>query len=142
MFMAQVLPQFEPRRELGRTGFEATILGIGDLADRAVPLEECVATVRRAMDAGLNVIDTAPRYEDGYGAQIVGLAVAGRRKSMFVIDKIDHHDQAVIPQVEASLSRLKMDMVDAFVFHGCSTMEGWQHISGQPMEDLGRLVEQ
>ena len=53
-------------RPLGRTGFRASILGIGDLADRAVPLETCVATVRRALDFGLNVVDTAPGYEDGY----------------------------------------------------------------------------
>jgi len=46
------LPRFEPRRELGRTGFKAAVLGIGDLADRNVPLEQCVATARRAMDAG------------------------------------------------------------------------------------------
>ena len=50
--------QFRPRRELGHTGFTATVLGIGDLADRSLPLETCVATLRRAIDAGLNVIDT------------------------------------------------------------------------------------
>ncbi len=60
------MPQFEPRRELGRTGFRATVLGIGDVADRALPMDTCVATLRRAIDAGLNVIDTAPGYEDGY----------------------------------------------------------------------------
>jgi aryl-alcohol dehydrogenase-like predicted oxidoreductase len=60
---------FLPRRELGRTGFRATTLGIGDLADRAVPLAECVAIIRRAMAAGLNVIDTAPSYEGGYSGQ-------------------------------------------------------------------------
>ena len=38
-------PLFRPRRELGRTGFMATILGIGDLADRQLPLEPLVATV-------------------------------------------------------------------------------------------------
>ena len=37
---------FAPRRELGRTGFVATALGIGDLADRNVPIETCVATCR------------------------------------------------------------------------------------------------
>ena len=36
-------PPFIPRRELGRTGFRASVLGIGDLADRSVPVEECVA---------------------------------------------------------------------------------------------------
>ena len=68
------------RRTLGSTGFKASILGIGDLADRAVPLEKCVATIYRAMDAGLNLIDTAPGYEDGYSEAIVGTALRGRRE--------------------------------------------------------------
>ena len=65
-------PLFHPRRELGRTGFVATVLGIGDLADRQLPLAQLVATVQRAFDAGLNLIDTAPGYENGYSEQIVG----------------------------------------------------------------------
>src|SRR2546423_298046 len=85
----QNLQQFQPRRELGQTGFRATVLGIGDLADRSVPLETCVATLRRAIDAGLNVIDTAPGYEDGYSEQIVGEAVKAMHNRLFVIDKID-----------------------------------------------------
>ena len=115
-----------PARPLGRTGFSATLLGIGDLADRRIPLEQCIATARRALDAGLNLIDTAPGYEDGYSEQIVGQAVKGRRDGLFVIDKIDHHEQPVGPQVDDSLTRLDMDYVDAFVFHGLSTMEGWR----------------
>ena len=54
------------QRPLGSTGFRATTLGIGDLADRAVPLDQCIVTVQRAMDFGLNLIDTAPGYEAGY----------------------------------------------------------------------------
>ena len=42
------------------------MLGIGDLADRSVPLEKCVATLRRAMDYGLNLVDTAPMYVIDY----------------------------------------------------------------------------
>src|SRR5262245_9212466 len=124
----QAQPQFSPRRQLGRTGFKATVLGIGDVADRAVPLEKCVATVRRAMDAGLNLIDTAPGYEDGYSEQIVGAALKGRCDGMFVIDKIDHVDQPVAPQVEASLRQLQMDRTDAFVFHGVSEIGAWRKI--------------
>ena len=75
-------------------------MGIGDLDDRSVPLEQSVATMHRAMDFGLNVIDTAPSYEDGYSEAIVGAALQGRREGMFVIDKIDHLDQPVNPQVE------------------------------------------
>jgi 1-deoxyxylulose-5-phosphate synthase len=116
---------FQPRRQLGSTKFEATVLGIGDIADRNVPIETCVATVRRAMDAGLNVIDTAPGYEDGYSEEIVGQALVGRRDAMFVIDKIDHYDQPVMPQIDASLARLNIESVDLFVLHGCSTIECW-----------------
>src|SRR4051812_5169384 len=107
--------RFPPRRELGRTGFVATALGIGDLADRGVPLETCVATARRALDAGLNVIDTAPNYEDGYSEQVVGRAVRERpRDSVFVIDKIDHHEEPVGPQIDDSLRRFGLDHADAF----------------------------
>ncbi len=138
--MAKVL--FEPRRPLGRTGFVATILGIGDLADRAVPIEQCVATARRAIDAGLNVIDTAPGYEQGYSEQIVGRAVAGVRDRIFVIDKVDHHAEPVAPQVEASLGRLGLDRADLFVFHGVSDMAGWRALvaPGGGMEQLGGCV--
>ena len=112
--------RFPPRRELGRTGFQATALGIGDLADRAVPIERCVETIRRAIDAGLNVIDTAPAYEDGYSEEIVGAALRGVRQRMFVIDKIERFDDPVAPQVTASLQRMQLDYADAFVFHNLS----------------------
>jgi aryl-alcohol dehydrogenase-like predicted oxidoreductase len=72
-----------------------------------VPLETCVKTLRRALDAGLNVVDTAPGYEDGYSEQIVGQALkeAGAlRDRLFVIDKIDLLDELVTPQAEASLT--------------------------------------
>jgi 1-deoxyxylulose-5-phosphate synthase len=111
---------FTPRRPLGRTGFVATQLGIGDLADRTVPLATCVTTARRALDAGLNVIDTAPNYEDGYSEEVVGAAVRGRRDGVCVIDKIDHLDQPVALQIEGSLSRLGLGHVDLFVFHNLS----------------------
>ena len=120
---------FAPRRELGRTGFVATALGIGDLADRNVPIETCVATARRALDAGLNVIDTAPNYEAGYSEEVVGRAVRGRRRdAVFVIDKIDHHEQPVGPQIDGSLGRLGLDNADLFVFHGLSAMDVFKRL--------------
>jgi aryl-alcohol dehydrogenase-like predicted oxidoreductase len=120
--------QFQPRRELGRTGFVATVLGIGDLADRSLPLEECVATARHAIDAGLNLIDTAPGYEDGYSEQIVGQAVEGVRDQVFVLDKIDELQAPVEPQIDASLQRLRLDYADAFVFHGLSSMTTFERL--------------
>lgn len=110
-------------RPLGRTGFTASALGIGDVADRNVPIEQCAATIRRAVDAGLNVIDTAPNYEEGYSERVVGHALRGNmRDGMFVISKIDELTDPVAPQVEGSLARLEMDHADAFVFHNLSDL--------------------
>src|SRR3954466_13405341 len=121
--------RFAPRRELGRTGFVAPALGIGDLADRSVPIETCVATARRALDAGLNVIDTAPNYEDGYSEQIVGRAVrGGRRDAVFVIDKVDHLDAPVGPQVGGSLARLGLGHADLFVFHNLPSLDVFERL--------------
>ena len=136
-------PQFAPRRALGRTGFVVTALGIGDLADRSLPLDTCVATARRAIDAGLNVIDTAPGYEDGYSEQIVGLAVRGIRDQIFVIDKIDALAAPVGPQIDASLQRLQLDHADAFVFHGLSSMPMFEQLSrpGGGFEQLAECIK-
>src|ERR671932_233153 len=109
-------PLFSPRRALGRTGFVATILGIGDLADRQLSLEQLVTTVRRALDAGLNLIDTAPGYEDGYSEQIVGQAVKGVRDGLFVIDKIDQLEDPVGPQIEAPLRRAPIGRPPSLLF--------------------------
>jgi len=135
---------FSPRRQLGRTGFVATQLGIGDLADRAIPVATLVATARRAMDAGLNLIDTAPGYEDGYSEQVVGQALrdSGRRDQMFLISKIDFHDQPVAPQIDGSLQRLGLSHTDAFVMHGLSTVEGWHKAAatGGAMHQLAQAI--
>ncbi len=125
------MPSFLPRRILGRTGFHATRLGIGDLADRALPIETCVATLRRALDAGLNVVDTAPGYEDGYSEQIVGRAVHGRREHIFVIDKVDDLSAPVTAQIDASLERLDLPSSDAFVLHNLSSMEAFARMSAR-----------
>jgi aryl-alcohol dehydrogenase-like predicted oxidoreductase len=137
------MPALQPRRALGRTGFKATTLGIGDLADRSLPLETCVATLRRALDAGLNLVDTAPSYEQGYSEEIVGRALAGRREGVFLIDKIDHLEAPVAPQVTESLARLGLGQVDLFVFHSCSSLADWHRLvaPGGGFYQLGREIE-
>lgn len=134
---------FRPQHQLGKTDFGATILGIGDLADRSLPLVTLVATARRAIDAGLNVIDTAPGYEDGLSEQVVGQAVKGVREQMFIIDKIDELDQSVAPQIEASLRRLELENTDAFVFHNLSSLETLQRLTspGGGFEQLADCIK-
>jgi 1-deoxyxylulose-5-phosphate synthase len=133
------MQQFTPRRPLGRTGFVATVLGIGDVADRSLPLETCVATIRRAIDAGLNLIDNAPGYEDGFSEQIVGAAVVGVREKLFIIDKIDDLDAPVEAQIDASLQRLNLACTDAFVFHNLSSLATYQRLA-QPGDGFDQLA--
>lgn len=126
------------KRLLGKTGIQVSVLGIGDIADRAVPLEKCVATLHRAMDYGLNLVDTAPGYENGYSEQIVGAALKGRRDGMFVIDKIDDLSAPVTPQVDASLRAMGMETVDLFAFHAVSKMADWERIAAVGMAELAQ----
>jgi 1-deoxyxylulose-5-phosphate synthase len=138
--------QFTPRRELGRTGFIATQLGIGDVADRQIPFETCAATIRRALEAGLNLIDTAPMYEDGYSEEIVGEAIrswSGQREELFVIDKIDHLEAPVAPQIEASLERLRLERTDAFVFHALNSLSICERLiePGGGFDQLTELIQ-
>jgi len=135
--------RFSPRRELGHTGFIASALGSGDLADRSLPLETCVATLRRAIDAGLNVVDTAPGYEEGYSEQIVGQAVRGVRDRLFIVSKIDDLLDPVAPQIEASLRRLELAYTDAFVFHGLSDMTIFEQLAapGGGFDQLAKCIQ-
>lgn len=125
---------------MGGTGFKATCLGIGDLADRGLGMAACVATLQHALSFGLNLVDTAPSYEDGFSEEVVGAALRGRREGVFVIDKIDHWHEPVAAQVEGSLARLQMDHTDLFVFHGLSRIEDWERLlaPGGGMEQLDR----
>lgn len=137
------LPSFAPRRALGKTGFQATQIGIGDLADRNVPLKTCVKTLLRAIAAGLNVVDTAPGYEDGYSEEVVGEAIRAMprgRNEVFLIDKIDFLDKPVGVQVDESLARLKLPYTDAFVFHAVKSLEIWNQLAapGGAMDQLAQ----
>jgi aryl-alcohol dehydrogenase-like predicted oxidoreductase len=136
------MSRFSPRRELGKTAFAVTRIGVGDVADRNVPFEQCVSTVTRALDFGLNLVDTAPGYETGYSEEIVGAALRGRRDEVFLVDKIDHTDRPVEAQVDESLARLGLPNVDLFVFHGISSVETWIKLAapGGGFDELAECV--
>lgn len=116
-------------RPLGHTGFMASQIGAGDVADRSLSHDVCVATLTRALDAGVNVVDTAPGYEDGFSEEIVGAAVRPRRDQVFVIDKIDDFNRAVTIQLNESLARLGFAYLDAYVFHGLSDMDEYRRLT-------------
>jgi predicted aldo/keto reductase-like oxidoreductase len=110
-------PQIKRFHTLGRTGFNASDLGIGTGRASSVPL------ITAALDAGINYIDTAEEYGRGQSEMGIGEAFQGRdRKSLFITTKIltrDMNDKVqIIEKVNKSLERLKTDYVDCMMMQG------------------------
>jgi len=94
------------------------------------PRERLVAALRRAIDTGVNFIDTADAYGDGLSEEIVGEALAPfQRGQVIVATKVYHHfypdgrrhpdlsHDYVLAECDASLKRLRMDYVDLYQLH-------------------------
>jgi hypothetical protein len=116
------------KRMFGKTGMEVSVLGFGGAEigfEGATP-----ATVREllngALDAGLNVIDTAECYMNS--EEMIGEAVAGRRGDFFLFTKCGHVEHmkpdwsraSLLASIERSLKRLRTDCVDLVQLHSCS----------------------
>ena len=79
-----------------------------------------VAALRRGIDLGMTVIDTAEMYADGGSEEVVGEAVAGRRDEVFLVSKIyPHHatKRGVVAACTRSLKRLSTDHLDLYLLH-------------------------
>src|SRR5919202_4510302 len=112
-------------RTLGRTGFQVSELGLGGLfvsrigGDRA----QARAAVRRALELGVNFIDTAPGYADS--EEVLGLALEGVTQPYYLSTKLGGRPQPFDPKdksalrrsVEESLRLLKRDHIDVLFIH-------------------------
>lgn len=108
-----------PRRVLGRTKLEVTILTLGaapfGIADD-VPVEEGIQIVHAALDAGVNFIDTAPKY--GKSEEVLGKALGSRRRDIILATKVWADTRAEAEEsLAGSFKRLKTDFVDLLYFH-------------------------
>ncbi len=145
-------------RAFGRTGLRVPPIGLGGFPfgglNRAAgwdPFTEdgqrtAVATVHRALERGINYLDTAPSYGDGNSERIFGQALQGRRESVVLATKCPWSGDAesVLRSLSGSLERLRTDWVDIVQFHGgMFTPEDVNHIlHGGPLEVLRRAREQ
>jgi aryl-alcohol dehydrogenase-like predicted oxidoreductase len=80
-----------------------------------------IATIRAALDAGITYVDNAPGYGDGNSESIIGEATQGRRDTFTLATKVGYRNlaaQDVTNSVEASLRRLRTDVIDVIQFHG------------------------
>jgi 1-deoxyxylulose-5-phosphate synthase len=117
-------------RLLGRTGVRVSPLCLGawNFGD-PTPEAEAIRMVHKALDAGINIIDTADEYIDGASERILGKAlVPARRKKVVLATKFhfpmsaDPNDQGnsrlhILNAVEDSLRRLQTEWIDLYQIH-------------------------
>ena len=112
--------------------------GLGQLWG-ATTREECVATVKAAVDAGITLIDLAPRYGDGKAEQVVGEAFGGRLPSgIRVTSKCnlgnpapERIERILRQSIEASLRLTQLDRLDVFFLHSNIVPKGdpmWRRV--------------
>jgi uncharacterized protein len=118
------LPKFEvPKRSMGSTGLQVSILGMGGFhLGTAETQEEVNNMVAKALDYGINFFDNAWEYHKGLSEERVGIALKGKRDQAIVMTKVCTHGRkkdVAMKQLEESLTRLRTDHLDVWQVHEC-----------------------
>ncbi|TLS47541.1 aldo/keto reductase [Streptomyces montanus] len=129
---------------LGSTGLKVSRLGLGTttfmgIFARRSP-DDCVRVLRRGLDAGITLVDTAPSYGDGLAEEMVGRALRGRRDEVVLATKVgsyvpetfDFSPGRIRAGLEDSLRRLGTDHVDVLFAHDIEY--------GRPEQILGEVL--
>jgi aryl-alcohol dehydrogenase-like predicted oxidoreductase len=110
-----------PRRPLGKTGAQVSILGVGGYhLGSTKNQQEATELVATAMGAGINFFDNAWEYHDGASEEKLGIALKGKRQDAFVMTKVCTHGRGkdvAMQQLEESLRRLQTDHLDLWQIH-------------------------
>ena len=121
------------KRRLGKTDMDVTVLGFGgaEIGYQKVSDEQVAELLNRALDAGMNVIDTAECYHNS--EEMIGRTVSNRRSEFYLFTKCGHprgpesapnwSQDSILQSIERSLQRLKTDHVDIVHLHSCSEAE-------------------
>ena len=122
------LPAME-KRQFGNTDMQVSVLGFGgaEIGYEGATPETVEKLLNSALDAGLNVIDTAECYDGS--EELIGNAVSGRRDEFYLFSKCGHPRgvgsedwsmPSILESIERSLRRLKTDRLDLIQLHSCS----------------------
>jgi aryl-alcohol dehydrogenase-like predicted oxidoreductase len=119
-------------RTLGRTGIKVSPYALGAMMFGQPPgnpdHDDSIRIIHKALDAGINFVDTADRYSQGESEEIVGQALKGRRDDVVLATKVfgpmgdDPNQQGnsrrwIMTEVENSLRRLQTDHIDLYQIH-------------------------
>jgi aryl-alcohol dehydrogenase-like predicted oxidoreductase len=120
-------PQLLPKRRLGRTGVDVSILALGGFTGMKEPRTakfDPVEMANAAIDAGIRYFDTAPSYGNGQSERNYGEVLAHRRSEVFLATKTGQRTyDGAMREVEASLKRLRTDRLDLLQIHGAGAKE-------------------
>jgi aryl-alcohol dehydrogenase-like predicted oxidoreductase len=110
-----------PRRPLGKTGLEVSILGVGGYhLGSAETLETAKRMVDQAIDAGINFFDNCWDYHEGKSEEWMGSALRGKRDRAVLMTKVCTHGRGkdvAMRMLEESLRRLQTDHIDVWQIH-------------------------
>jgi aryl-alcohol dehydrogenase-like predicted oxidoreductase len=120
------------KRRLGQTDMDVSVLGFGgsEIGYERASSATVKKLLNQALDAGLNVIDTAECYVTS--EELIGAAVGARRGDFYLFTKCGHErgwdqpdwrPESLMRSIERSLKRLKTDYVDLVQLHSCSESE-------------------
>jgi aryl-alcohol dehydrogenase-like predicted oxidoreductase len=120
------------KSQIGKTDMNVSVLGFGgsEIGYEGASLSTVNKLLNEALDAGLNVIDTAECYVAS--EELIGKAIGKRRGEYYIFTKVGHErgwsypdwrPESLLRSVERSLKRLKTDYVDLIQLHSCSEAE-------------------
>ncbi|MFK0205500.1 aldo/keto reductase [Agrobacterium sp. NPDC090283] len=104
------------------SGKEVPALGLGtwNMGETRSSAPQEVESIRKAIDLGMTLIDTAEMYADGRSEEVVGAAIAGQRDDVFLVSKVYPWNASARGTAEAcerSLSRLGTNHIDLYLLH-------------------------
>jgi uncharacterized protein len=110
-----------PRRPLGRTGEQVSIIGVGGYHFGTLPsADDATRLVHEAIDAGVNFFDNAWEYHNGRSEDWLGRALQGKRDKVLLTTKVCTHgrgNEVALQQLDESLKRLRTDHLDIWQIH-------------------------
>ena len=104
------------------SGVSVPALGLGtwNMGEDSRKANAEIESLKRCLDLGMTLIDTAEMYAEGGAEKITGAAIAGRRDEVFLVSKVypwNASRQGVIDACECSLKRLRTDHLDLYLLH-------------------------
>ncbi len=123
--------QAMPMHNLGRTGFKVGLLSLGGQATLEIPGKESesAAIINRAIDLGINYIDSAAGYGNGTSEKHIGMVLKTRRKEVFVTSKTaDRTYDGSMRLLESTLRNMNTDHLDLWQIHNLQTREQLEQI--------------